>query len=112
MSGQPYAMLGAAISMLSDKVGGTSSASKTGNFWTDAGNTAASFVPFLGFAGKKAGTFNEFADVNASSMYANIGDVYGAREHSGGSFIFGGNDIKNKIEDSNRKAFIISNDIL
>lgn len=111
-SGNPYLMTAGALSMLSDKVGGTASASKTGNFWTDAGNTVASFVPFLGFAGKKAGTFNELADVNASSMYANIGDVYGAREHSGGSFIFGGNDIKNKIEDSNRKAFIISNDIL
>lgn len=110
-SGNPYLMAAGALSMLSDKVGGTASASKTGNFWTDAGNTVASFVPFLGFAGKNAGKFNELADVNASS-YSNIGDVYGAREHSGGSFVFGGANIKNKIEDSNRKAFTISNDIL
>jgi hypothetical protein len=105
-------MAAGALSMLSDKVGGTASASKTGNFWTDAGNTVASFVPFLGFAGKNAGEFIERDDVNASSTYANIGDVYGARSHSKGKFLFNGNGIKSSINDSNMKSLTISNDIL
>ena len=69
-TGNPIAMAIGATSMLSDKVGGTASATKGLGLGNDIGNFLASQVPFLGFLGKDMGKQFQSDELSGSSMYA------------------------------------------
>ena len=69
-TGNPIAMVIGATSMLSDKVGGTASATKGLGTVNDIGNFLASQVPFLGFAGANMGKQFQSDELAGSSMYA------------------------------------------
>ena len=69
-TGNPIAMVIGATSMLSDKVGGTASATKGLGTINDVGNFLASQVPFLGFAGANMGKQFQSDELAGSSMYA------------------------------------------
>lgn len=106
MSGNPYAMIAGAVSMLSDKVGGTSSATKGLGTGNDIGNFLASQVPFLGFAGRKMGKQFESDELKGSSMYAWNSTADGL---FGGSILFGRNKATNLTQTNNMQRSLATN---
>ena len=106
MSGNPYAMIIGAASMLSDKVGGTASATKGLGTGSDVGNFVASYVPFLGFAGRKMGKQFESDELKGSSMYAWNSTADGL---FGGSVLFGRDKATHLAQTNNMQRALATN---
>lgn len=105
-TGNPIAMAIGAGSMLSDKVGGTASATKGLGTGNDIGNFLASQVPFLGFAGRKMGKQFESDELKGSSMYAWNSTADGL---FGGSILFGKNKATNLTQTNNMQRSLATN---
>ena len=105
-TGNPIAMAIGAGSMLSDKVGGTASATKGLGTGNDIGNFLASQVPFLGFLGKNMGKQFQSDELAGSSMYAWNSTADGL---FGGKIIAGKGRAENLTQTNNMQRSMATN---
>lgn len=105
-SGNPIAMGIGATSMLSDKVGGTASATSGLGTWNDVGNFAVSQIPFVGFLGKSMGKQFQSDELAGSSTYSWRSTADGL---FGGKVVFGGSKAKNLVDTNNYQRSIATN---
>ena len=105
-TGNPIAMAIGATSMLSDKVGGTASATKGLGLGNDIGNFVASQVPFLGFAGADMGKQFQSDELSGSSMYTWNSTADGL---FGGKVLFGKGKAKNLTQTNNMQRSLATN---
>ena len=105
-TGNPIAMAIGAGSMLSDKVGGTASATKGLGLGNDVGNFLASQVPFLGFAGANMGKQFQSDELAGSSMYAWNSTADGL---FGGKVLFGKGKAKDLTQTNNMQRSLATN---
>lgn len=105
-TGNPIAMAIGATSMLSDKVGGTASATKGLGTGNDIGNFLASQVPFLGFAGANMGKQFQSDELAGSSMYAWNSTADGL---FGGKILVGKGRAKNLTQTNNMQRSMATN---
>ena len=105
-TGNPIAMAIGAGSMLSDKVGGTASATKGLGTGNDIGNFLTSQVPFLGFAGANMGKQFQSDELAGSSMYAWNSTADGL---FGGKVLFGKGRAKDLTQTNNMQRSMATN---
>lgn len=93
-------------SMISDKTDGTVSATKGLGLGYDIGNTLASAIPFLGWAGKKMSKQYESDELKGSSMYAYNSKADGLFN---GRILFGRGKAKELTDTNNLQRSLATN---